>query len=119
MLIQADARRMKLAMKHLILALIFGALVNMGERWQRPDLGWEATTCVDGKNCTDVSAYERVYVIGKSVPVADICLQGDASFLGSASCYKTVELFTIPVPAAPLKLMTVEEAEKANKDLRQ
>jgi len=97
-------------MKHLITLVL--TLILMGQRWQRPALGMEATTCVNGKHCTDVSAYERVYVIGSSDFYSDF----SGFLLTRGSDY--VEIFTIPVPNAPLKLMTVEEAEKANKELK-
>jgi len=117
-------------MKHLATLVLM--LILMGQRWipvdgpseVRPGCATDVWTQDRGWRCEGEHAvsYQPVWVIGEVIPELYACqklqknrrgLDIGINELGPCS----VERFTIPVPNTPLKLMTVEEADKANRDL--
>lgn len=93
--------------------MLAAMLVIMGERWDLDQSGlFDTCTSVvrGGFDCkSNDTVYRRVYVIGERIPWL-ICS-------GMADCADYQERFTIPIPNVPVKAITKEEAEKADKGL--
>lgn len=96
------------SIKFFILVVLM--LVIMGERWEF--IGSTSSLYIfQGSDIISVNRlYQRVYVIGERTPRNVFCP-------GAMCPVSAEERFTIPIPDAPLKTMTSEEAARLNKEL--